>query len=137
MLVTLTLTGRKTPSNRRVPSGSVFGLSKNSSKPARPRRLPVAAQYCGEAFRTTALPSKPILVMTGFALSSENSALHVRDASSGQRTARLSAVADTVITPGRTPEISAGMFAAKTHVGIRRIANLIEARPPLGPALIL
>src|SRR5436190_8716187 len=124
-LVALTLTGRKITSNLRVPSGWVFGLSKNSSNPAGPRRLPVAAQYWGEAFRTTALPSKPILVISGFAESSENSASHVRDASSGHLTVKLSAVAATVTTPARTPERSAGIVAATTHMGTRKIWNLI------------
>ena len=87
--------------------------------------MPVTAQYWGEAFWTTDLPSKPSLVISGFAESSENSAIHVRDASSGQLTIKLSAVAATVTTPGRTPEISAGIVAATTHMGIRRIGNLI------------
>jgi hypothetical protein len=72
-----------------------------------------------------ALPSKPILVISGFAESSENSAIHVRDASSGQRTVKVSEVAATTATPGRTPEISAGIVAATTDIGIRRIENLI------------
>src|SRR5262249_48858265 len=82
------------------------------------------AQYWGEAFRTMGLPSKPILVINGFAVSSENSASHVREASSGHLTIKLSALAATVTTPWRTLEISAGIVAATAHMGIRTIGNL-------------
>src|SRR5215467_16243750 len=105
MLWTLALRGLNAPSNRRVPSGRLPGKSKNSSNPARPRRFPVVAQYCGQAFRTMGVVPTPIIVISGLSLFNENSAVHTRDASSGQRTVRLSAVAETVIDPGRTAEI--------------------------------
>src|SRR5690348_967799 len=59
-------------------------------------------------------------VMSGASVFSENSALHVRDASSGHRIVMDSAVAATVIGPGRTPEMSAGTVAAALMMGIRK-----------------
>src|SRR5689334_5090458 len=75
----------------------------------------------------TAFPSRPIFVISGFPESRENSAVQVRDASSAQRTANVSAVAETPTGPFRTLEISAGMIAARLSLrrtGIRRMVSL-------------
>src|SRR5690349_20556086 len=71
------------------------------------------------------VPSNPILVIRGFAVSRENSAVHMRDASSGQRTVKVSLLTETVTGPCLTPETSAGTTAAKLSTGIRRMESLI------------
>src|SRR5581483_11771708 len=64
-----------------------------------------------------------ILVIRGFWVSSENSAVHMRDDSSGQRTVRVSAVVAIVTGPGRTAVMSAGTMAAQHITGTRKMKN--------------
>ena len=71
------------------------------------------------------LPSKPILAIKGLAVSRENSAIQMRDAWSGQRTVKLTAVAETATGPCLTPEMSAGIMAATPSMGTRKIENFI------------
>src|SRR5689334_11967733 len=65
----------------------------------------------------------PIFVMSGFSEFNENSAVHMRDISSGQRTVRVSEEAETVIGPGWTPEMSAGTVAATLRIGMKKIRD--------------
>jgi hypothetical protein len=76
--------------------------------------------------RTTAVEPTPITVISGLSEFKENSALQMRDASSGQRTVTDSVEADTVIGPGRTPEMSAGTMAATLRMGMKRIRHRIR-----------
>src|ERR1700693_5449475 len=68
----------------------------------------------------------PIFVMSGFSESNENSAVHLRDDSSGQRTVKVSAEAETVMGPGRTPEMSAGTMPATLRTGMRKMSERIS-----------
>ena len=69
--------------------------------------------------------SSAIIVIRGFSESNENSAVHMRDASSGQRTVKVAAEAETVTGPGRTPEMSAGTTAATLTKGIKNTRDRI------------
>src|SRR5579872_1310650 len=73
---------------------------------------------------TSVVPT-PIFVMSGFSESNENSAVHVRDDSSGQRTDNVSADAETVMGPGRTPEMSAGTMLAMLRMGMKKMRHRI------------
>ena len=67
-------------------------------------------------------------MISGFSEFKENSAVHIRDASSGQRTVKVSAEAETVIGPGRTPEMSAGTMAATLRMGMKKMRDRIPIR---------
>jgi len=64
--------------------------------------------------------------MSGFSEFNENSAVHIREDSSGQRTVKVSAEVETVIGPGRTPEMSAGTMAATLRIGTKKIRDRIS-----------
>src|SRR5580704_11674732 len=73
----------------------------------------------------TSVVRTPIFVMSGFSGFNENSAVHMRDDSSGQRTVKISAEAETVIGPGRTPEMSAGTKPATLSTGMKKMRHRI------------
>jgi hypothetical protein len=50
----------------------------------------------------------------------------MRDTSSGQRTVKVCAEAETVTGPGRTPEMSAGTMAATLTMGMKSIRHRIS-----------
>jgi hypothetical protein len=63
--------------------------------------------------------------MRGFSEFKENSAVHMRDASSGQRTVKVSAEVATEMGPGRTAEMSAGTMAATLKIGMKKMRDRI------------
>src|SRR6185369_8140337 len=71
-----------------------------------------------------------MVVISGRSVSRENSALHMREASSGQRTVMDSVAAETVIGPGCTPEMSAGTMAAMPTKGRKKIRHRMATPPP-------
>src|SRR3954451_171747 len=78
-----------------------------------------------------------MLVITGLEVSRENSAVQMREASSGQRTLRVSALTETAIGPCRTPLRSAGRTAATLTIGIRNNVNRIMLLVPPGAVFLL
>lgn len=69
--------------------------------------------------------------MSGFSEFNENSVVQIRDDSSGHRIVKVSAEAETVIGPGRTPEISAGTMLATQRTGIKKMSDRIFYSDPL------
>src|SRR4051812_8515083 len=74
----------------------------------------------------TGVEPTPIAVISGRSEFNENSALHMRCVSSGQRTVMDSDEAETVIGPARTAETSAGTVAATLITGIKKIGDRIR-----------
>jgi len=91
----------------------------------------------GRGLRASEGVSFTILVISGFSEFSENSAVHVRDTSSGQRTVKDSAEAETLTGPCRTPEMSAGTVAATLSMGIRKSRDRIRDNSGDSPHIIL
>jgi hypothetical protein len=88
----------------------IAGKIEEFVEPGGTAAFPVVARYCGQALRTMGAASKAIIVISGLSESHENSAVHMRHTSSGQRTVKVCAEAETVTGPGRTPEMSAGTW---------------------------